>query len=165
MSLRKGLLFVWLGQFVLTTAILSYQGRSKNCYRIAIKRVQKGAKSHIFSLHLRYLLKGHTFFLPHPFSNIRHIIGLQKAYRDRRRKKRLYTRQWIQQINAGSRECDVRYNNLIYQLYKGGCNAVVRIRLHLFETASFSCSFTLKHLQPPSYLRLLACTRQRPHLS
>ena len=57
-----------------------YKGKSKNCFTVAIRRVEK---------------------------------AWQYAYRDRKVKRRLWRRLWIQRINAGSRQYGMRYSRVI----------------------------------------------------
>lgn len=64
-----------------------YRGRSKNCFRIAIQKVEK---------------------------------GLQYAYRDRRNRKRLFRRLWIQRINAAARLEGLTYGRLMNGLKLAG---------------------------------------------
>jgi large subunit ribosomal protein L20 len=64
-----------------------YRGRSKNCFRIALQKVEKG---------LRY------------------------AYRDRRAKKRVFRRLWIQRINAGARMYGMTYSRMMNGLKLAG---------------------------------------------
>ena len=58
----------------------SFRGRSKNCFRVAIRRLQK---------------------------------SWQYAYRDRRRKRREWSKFWIQRIQAGVRQYSWRYSRFM----------------------------------------------------
>lgn len=58
-----------------------FRGRAKNCFRLAVRRVEK---------------------------------GLQYAYRERRAKKRVFRKEWILQVAAGSREHGLSYSNFIH---------------------------------------------------
>jgi large subunit ribosomal protein L20 len=58
----------------------SFRGRSKNCFRVAIRRLQK---------------------------------SWQYAYRDRRRKRREWSKFWIQRIQAGVRQYSWRYSQFM----------------------------------------------------
>lgn len=64
-----------------------YRGRSNNCYRIALQKVEK---------------------------------GLQYAYRDRRNRKRVFRRLWIQRINAAARLEGLTYARLMNGLKLAG---------------------------------------------
>ena len=57
-----------------------FRGRSKNCFRVAIRRLQK---------------------------------SWQYAYRDRRRKRREWSKFWIQRIQAGVRQYSWRYSQFM----------------------------------------------------
>mmetsp|Transcript_2800 Transcript_2800/g.5306 ORF Transcript_2800/g.5306 Transcript_2800/m.5306 type:complete len:171 (+) Transcript_2800:76-588(+) len=57
-----------------------FRGRSKNCFRVAIRRLQK---------------------------------SWQYAYRDRRRKRREWSKLWIQRIQAGVRQYSWRYSQFM----------------------------------------------------
>jgi large subunit ribosomal protein L20 len=46
--------------------------------------------------------------------------GMQYAYRDRKVKKRMFRRLWIQRINAGARDHGITYSILIHNLSKVG---------------------------------------------
>jgi len=46
--------------------------------------------------------------------------GWKYAYRDRKNKKRDFRRLWITRINAGARQNDMSYNNLMNGLRKAG---------------------------------------------
>ena len=59
---------------------LRFRGRSKNCFRVAIRRLQK---------------------------------SWQYAYRDRRRKRREWSKFWIQRIQAGVRQYSWRYSQFM----------------------------------------------------
>jgi large subunit ribosomal protein L20 len=57
-----------------------FRGRSKNCFRVAIRRLQK---------------------------------SWQYAYRDRRRKRREWSKLWIQRISAGVRQYSWSYSQFM----------------------------------------------------
>lgn len=58
----------------------------------------------------------------------------QYSYRDRRQKKRLFRKLWINRINAASRQYDISYNSLIDGLNK---SAIYINRKMLSEIAMF----------------------------
>ena len=67
---------------MLRTSLLFYRfrGRSKNCFRVAIRRLQK---------------------------------SWQYAYRDRKVKRRQWSKFWIQRIQAGVRQYSWRYSQFM----------------------------------------------------
>ena len=69
-----------LSLYVVIYFIFRFRGRSKNCFRIAIRRLQK---------------------------------SWQYAYRDRRRKRREWSKFWIQRIQAGVRQYSWRYSQFM----------------------------------------------------
>lgn len=60
-----------------------FRGRAKNCFKLAIRRVEK---------------------------------GLLYSYKERRAKKRVFRKEWIQQLGAGSREYGLSYSKFIHAL-------------------------------------------------
>lgn len=83
-----------------------YRGRAKNCYTIAIRRVQK---------------------------------GLQYAKRDRRAARRDFRTTWIQGINAGANEYNLKYHHMINKLTTSGValNRRMLCNLALYEPYTF----------------------------
>lgn len=64
--------------------------------------------------------------------------GMQKAYKDRRRKRRLYRRSWISNINAASREHGLAYSRLIYGLNRSNMQLDRKILSNLATHEPFS---------------------------
>ncbi|AGC03633.1 50S ribosomal protein L20 [Candidatus Blochmanniella chromaiodes str. 640] len=64
----------------------------------------------------------------------------QYSYRDRRQKKRLFRRLWINRINAASRKYGMSYNRLINGLQK--CNVCINRKIladiAIFDRETFS---------------------------
>ena len=65
--------------------------------------------------------------------------ALQKAYKDRKRKKREMRGLWITQINAGARLYGLTYSGLIHGLAKAGVTVDRKIlsELAMFEPFTF----------------------------
>lgn len=63
----------------------------------------------------------------------------QYAYRDRRQKKRLFRRLWINRINAVSRQYGLSYSCLINSLYKSSIhiNRKILSELAIFDKSAF----------------------------
>lgn len=63
----------------------------------------------------------------------------QYSYRDRRQKKRLFRKLWINRINAASRQYGVTYNYLINGLNKSAIriNRKMLSEIALFDQATF----------------------------
>ncbi|WHL24771.1 MAG: 50S ribosomal protein L20 [Candidatus Blochmannia vicinus] len=64
----------------------------------------------------------------------------QYSYRDRRRKKRLFRRLWINRINAASRICGISYNYLINGLHKSDVyiNRKMLAEIAVYDKETFS---------------------------
>ncbi|WP_159715474.1 50S ribosomal protein L20 [Blochmannia endosymbiont of Camponotus nipponensis] len=64
----------------------------------------------------------------------------QYSYRDRRQKKRLFRRLWINRINAASREYGISYNYLINGLNKSdiSINRKILAEIAIFDKKTFS---------------------------
>lgn len=64
----------------------------------------------------------------------------QYSYRDRRQKKRLFRRLWINRINAASRQHGISYNCLINGLNKSTIhiNRKILSEIALFDKTTFS---------------------------
>lgn len=64
----------------------------------------------------------------------------QYSYRDRRQKKRLFRRLWINRINAASRQYGIPYNYLINYLHKSSIyiNRKMLSELAIFDKSAFA---------------------------
>lgn len=64
----------------------------------------------------------------------------QYAYRDRRQKKRLFRRLWINRINAAARKYNISYNYLINGLNKSAIyiNRKILSEIAIFDQTTFS---------------------------
>lgn len=82
-----------------------YRGRSKNCFRIAIRAVTK---------------------------------AWTYAYRDRRTKKRVWRRLWIQRLNAATRQYAVSYSSFIYRLKTADIELNRKVLSELAATEPFA---------------------------
>jgi large subunit ribosomal protein L20 len=64
--------------------------------------------------------------------------GMQKAYRDRRLKRRNYRRQWILNINAATREHNLPYSRFIYGLNRSNIKLDRKILCNLAINEPYS---------------------------
>lgn len=82
-----------------------FRGRSKNCFRVAIRRLQK---------------------------------SWQYAYRDRRRKRREWSKFWIQRIQAGVRQYSWRYSQFMGSYKHSGIKLDRKILAELAANEPFA---------------------------
>ena len=85
-----------------------FRGRSKNCFRVAIRRLQK---------------------------------SWQYAYRDRRRKRREWSKFWIQRIQAGVRQYSWRYSQFMGSYKHSGIKLDRKVSLLRIKWISSRCPF------------------------
>ncbi len=85
-------------------------------------RVKRGVTTHARHKKVIKLAKGARGRQKNTFraANQRVEKSLQYAYRDRRAKKRMFRRLWIQRINAGVRELGLTYSQFMHGLAKAG---------------------------------------------
>ncbi|WP_044026129.1 50S ribosomal protein L20 [Candidatus Blochmanniella vafra] len=69
----------------------------------------------------------------------------QYSYRDRRQKKRLFRKLWINQINAASRQYGITYNILINALRKSSININRKILAKLAQSDKVSFFSIIKN--------------------
>ena len=68
---------------------------------------------------------------------------LQYQYRDRRQRRRVFRREWIQTINAGCREHNVRYSRFIAELNRSNIKLDRKILANLAVNEPYSFKATL----------------------
>ncbi len=85
-------------------------------------RVKRGVTTHARHKKVIKLAKGARGRQKNTFraANQRVEKSLQYADRDRRAKKRMFRRLWIQRINAGVRELGLTYSQFMHGLAKAG---------------------------------------------
>ncbi len=105
-------------------------------------RVKRGFKARRRRKKLLKLAKGYWGARSRCYKQARAAVekGLTYAYRDRKAKKRLYRRLWIQRINAACRMEGVSYNRFINGLKKAGIalNRKVLADLAVTDSEAFS---------------------------
>mmetsp|Transcript_10714 Transcript_10714/g.22633 ORF Transcript_10714/g.22633 Transcript_10714/m.22633 type:complete len:159 (+) Transcript_10714:97-573(+) len=95
-----------------------FRGRSKNCFRVAIRRLQK---------------------------------SWQYAYRDRRRKRREWSKFWIQRIQAGVRQYSWRYSQFMGSYKKSGIKLDRKILAELAANEPFAFRSVVQVIERTSY--------------
>ena len=86
--------------------------------------------------------------------------GMQKAYKDRRRKRRLLRREWILSINAAVREHKIQYSRFIYGLNRSNVKLDRKILSELAVNEPFSFKAVVEEVKVQAKLGLLDISLQ-----
>lgn len=81
--------------------------------------------------------------------------ALQKAYKDRRRKRRTLRRSWILNVNAASREHGLPYSRLIYGLNRSNMKLDRKILSNLASNEPFSFKAVVDEVKIQARLGML----------